>query len=573
MKLVAFSVKNYRSIQSTPRIALSELTVLVGPNNEGKSNLLSALVCALTLAQERNPTARRALLGNQAYQFDRDFPVSLQTGVAKASSTFDLEFELDANDQLAFKATVGSKLNGTLPIQISVGKDGGTTYAVKKQGRSQKTLNTKRVEIGRFIAERLQFQYIGAVRDEEQSRAIVESMVARALATLEGDASYQQALKSIEDAERPVLDAVSAKVMESLKPFVGSLKSVSTQVTREQRTRAMRRSAEIWLDDGTLTPLSQKGDGVKSLVAIALAKASAEGSAGDRNLILAIEEPEAHLHSGAIHILKALLEDIARTRQVIISTHEPALVRRDSVGSNILVQGNMAKPADSLEEVRRVLGVQLAENLVSPDLVALVEGPGDARLLTARIKVAEPKLYKAIASGRLRLQPLHGAGNLPHQLRFYQALVCSAVAFVDHDLDGNAALTRARKDGLLDTGAEFCASKPGHIESELEDLLDPALYESELCALLGVSSLKPKAAKSAKAKWSVRLETVLAENGKPKADHERLIREAKFKVCELAVANAASCFIPALTGPIDALVKSLKSKLAIADGPAGAALT
>lgn len=566
MKLVAFSVKNYRSIQSTPRIALSELTVLVGPNNEGKSNLLSALVCALTLAQERNSAARRTLLGGStAYQYERDFPIALRVAAAKATTKFELEFELDASDKAAFKTTVGSKLNGTLPIQISVGKDGGTVYSVKKQGPVQKLLNAKRAEIGRFIAERLQFQYIGAVRDEEQSRAIVENMVARALATLETDAAYQQALKAIEDAERPVLTEVSSRVMESLKPFIGGLTGVSTQVSREQRTRAMRRSTEIWLNDGTLTPLSQKGDGVKSLVAIALAKASAEGSAGDRNLILAIEEPEAHLHSGAVHILKALLEDIARTRQVIISTHEPALVRRDNVAANVLVQGSIAKPADSLDEVRRVLGVQLAENLVSPDLVVLVEGPGDGNLLTARIKALEPKLYRAIASGRLRLQPLHGAGNLPHQLRFYQALVCSAVVFVDHDAEGVAALARSRKDGLLDIGAEFCATKPGHPESELEDLLDQSIYAAEICALLGVATLKPKSSKAAKLKWSSRLEAVLTESGKPKTDHDRLIREAKFKVGELAVANAATCFIPALTGPIDALIGCLKARFAITE--------
>ena len=357
----------------------------------------------------------------------------------------------------------------------------------------------------------------------------------------------------------------------SLAPFIGSLKRVSTEVARDQRTRAMRRSTEIWLDDGTLTPLSQKGDGVKSLVAIALAKASAEGSAGDRNLILAIEEPEAHLHSGAVHTLRALLEDIAQTRQVIISTHEPALVRRDNVGANVLVQGNKAKPAVSLDEVRKVLGVQLTENLVSPDVVVLVEGPGDGRVLTAYLKATQPKLARALASGRLRFTPLHGAGNLPHQLRFYQALVCSPVAFVDHDAEGNAALQKARKDGLLDTGAEFCANKPGLSESELEDLLDPALYTSDLCQHLGVTSLKPKAAKAARLKWSARLEAVLLENGKPTHDIERLLREAKFRTSERAVAAAGLCFIPALIGPVEALLAFLKTKLGVKD--TGAALS
>lgn len=47
MKLVEFSVKNYRSITDAHRIVLQNKTVLVGKNNEGKSNLLTALNTAM----------------------------------------------------------------------------------------------------------------------------------------------------------------------------------------------------------------------------------------------------------------------------------------------------------------------------------------------------------------------------------------------------------------------------------------------------------------------------------------------------------------------------------------------
>lgn len=48
MKLVEFSVTNYRSITKAHKIELQNLTVLVGKNNEGKSNLLTALNVAMT---------------------------------------------------------------------------------------------------------------------------------------------------------------------------------------------------------------------------------------------------------------------------------------------------------------------------------------------------------------------------------------------------------------------------------------------------------------------------------------------------------------------------------------------
>ncbi len=47
MKLVEFSVTNYRSITVANKIKLHDCTVLVGKNNEGKSNLLNALNVAM----------------------------------------------------------------------------------------------------------------------------------------------------------------------------------------------------------------------------------------------------------------------------------------------------------------------------------------------------------------------------------------------------------------------------------------------------------------------------------------------------------------------------------------------
>ena len=48
MKLVDLSATNYRSITNAHKITLQNLTVLVGKNNEGKSNLLTALNVAMT---------------------------------------------------------------------------------------------------------------------------------------------------------------------------------------------------------------------------------------------------------------------------------------------------------------------------------------------------------------------------------------------------------------------------------------------------------------------------------------------------------------------------------------------
>ena len=54
MKLINFSVTNFRSITAAHKIAISDRTVLVGKNNEGKSNLLKALQVSSELLQEHS---------------------------------------------------------------------------------------------------------------------------------------------------------------------------------------------------------------------------------------------------------------------------------------------------------------------------------------------------------------------------------------------------------------------------------------------------------------------------------------------------------------------------------------
>jgi putative ATP-dependent endonuclease of OLD family len=51
VRLVNFSVTNYRSITVAHKIGISDVTVLIGKNNEGKSNLLRALDVAMHLLQ------------------------------------------------------------------------------------------------------------------------------------------------------------------------------------------------------------------------------------------------------------------------------------------------------------------------------------------------------------------------------------------------------------------------------------------------------------------------------------------------------------------------------------------
>jgi energy-coupling factor transporter ATP-binding protein EcfA2 len=238
MRLVGFSIENYRSITKAYRLRMGQWTVLIGPNNEGKSNILKALATALELVSSAQPaTFVRTAAGHSVrrvmrrrvgreYEWSRDFPVRLQETTPDGESTFLLEFELNAEEVQAFRNEIGSQLNGTLPIQVTIGQQ-GVRFEVKKQGRGAKTLSKKSGSIAKFIAERLDMEYIPAVRTAESARRIVDDMVERALRRVERESEYQDALHRIAELQEPVLAEISTAIRDSLKEFLPEVKSVS----------------------------------------------------------------------------------------------------------------------------------------------------------------------------------------------------------------------------------------------------------------------------------------------------------------------------------------------------------
>ena len=84
MRLISFSVQKYRSITKAEKLPLSDLTVLVGPNNEGKSNLLQALVTGMRFLVPQESERYNRRLGPRAayarsqgrYSWPRDSPNS-----------------------------------------------------------------------------------------------------------------------------------------------------------------------------------------------------------------------------------------------------------------------------------------------------------------------------------------------------------------------------------------------------------------------------------------------------------------------------------------------------------------
>ena len=413
MKLVSFSVTNYRSITTAYKLPIRQLTVLIGPNNEGKSNILRALVTALEVLSSLGKIRifkgrlRFSYSRSKTYDWVKDYPISLQEKNPDGESGFNLEFELTNTEIEQFKVDVKSTLNGTLPIQLTLGnKEPG--FRVLKKGPGAAALSGKAAAIAQFVAKRIDINYIPTIRTAQSARRVVDGIVEKELSVVEENESFKKAVAEVEKVQIPVLEKISKSIQETLQEFLPNVKNVRVTISQEDRYRALRRSCEIIVDDGTPTELVRKGDGVQSLAALSLMRHSSEDGASGRNLILAIEEPESHLHPLAIHQLKNVLSEIAHKHQVIMTTHCPLFVDRISIKSNILVHNNKAIPAKDVKQIRDILGVKASDNLKHAEIVLLVEGESDRKAVTALLKCHSPEINLAVTHGSLIFPRISG---------------------------------------------------------------------------------------------------------------------------------------------------------------------
>jgi putative ATP-dependent endonuclease of OLD family len=418
-------------------------------------------------------------------------------------------------------------------------------------------LSIKAEPIGQFISKRINLSYIPAVRTAKSAHEIVGELVEKELAVVESEASYQQALKDVAKLQQPVLDKISAILKDTLVEFLPNVRKVTVSIPQEERFRALRRACEIVVDDGTPTELLRKGDGVQSLAALSLMRHASESSGAGRNLILAIEELESHLHPNAIHQLRMVVADIARKHQVIMTTHCPLFVDRTSIKSNIIVHSNKAIPAKDVKEIREVLGVRASDNLQHAEMILVVEGEEDRRELRALLRQHSPRLANAIKEQSLGFESLHGGSNLSYKLSQIREAMCLAHSFLDHDKCGLAAQQKAEQEGLLTVADVTFAVCEALDESEFEDMLDSAIYGAMIQNRYGVSILSPKF--KGNAKWSDRLRAAFKHQGKTWSD--AVETKVKGEIAELVESNPASALNPHKRSSFDALVTALEAKL------------
>lgn len=563
MKISSIQINNYRSI-SEAKIPLQDLTVFLGKNNEGKSNVLMAINVAISALQSHGDIKRKRISyrlrrDNEYYDWERDYPVDKQKGDKRnKKSKFILDFTLDVKEIEEFRKKIGHHLNGSLPIQIEYSNDNNAIIKVVKQGKGSKPLNEKSKEVCKYIAEHIEFNYIPAVRTVDHSMDIIITQIADRLRKERDNKEYQSVLKRIKELDLEIINKLSEEIKISLAEFLPDIKEISLQTTDDyDPIIRYRQDYSLIIDDGNPTNLLRKGDGVKSLVALSLLKN--KKTIPNTASVIAIEEPESHLHPSAIEVLRKSIVALSEKSQVIVSTHNPQFVNRNDIDSNIIVDEGSAKKASNMREIREILGVKLSDNLYGAKLILFVEGSTDQKILLPLLEKKSNKLKKAIAEKELVIHPINGTDHIELNLSMAQTMVSDFFVFLDNDAAGRAAVKNSINKGLLES-KDYLLAKFDDMskDSEIEDMLDKKIYRDAILTKYGVE-VDTDDFKARHRKWSDRIKTVFEKSAKL-MDEDVLI-EIKLFVSSIVKNNESIALRPEGELLLQKLIRALESRL------------
>ena len=345
MKLIEIKIENFRGVRSL-HLPLDGLTVLIGENNTGKSTVLEAIRLVLT----RGFGARR---GGQFTEYDfhlKDAAATPQTAdpISIILHFAEEEHENEWSDLIIqqMDEVIQVDLDGRNHIRL-LGKGafqaGSVSFETKwaflnADGAEllPKNATTPLNLISRFVplfflsalrdtsqefGQRGQFWsgFLKSIQLPDDQRERIEEMLREVNTSVIGaNAGLTEVTKKIADAGQYVpLDSVDPVVLEAIPT----------------RVFDMVGKIQVYLksSQGAKLPLHRHGEGTQSLAVLMLFQAFAaanlaEAYAPKSTPILALEEPEAHLHPSAIRSLGSFLETMVG--QILVSSHSGDLVSR-----------------------------------------------------------------------------------------------------------------------------------------------------------------------------------------------------------------------------------------------------
>ncbi len=414
MNIASVQIQNFRGIKRLD-LELRDVTVLIGENNTGKTTVLDAL--KLTLSH----------LGlNRTIFQEMDF--HLPSEDATPSSAEPIIIDVILSDE--FTEPWGKELIASLSraqvLQVA-GNDIHRVHLRLKCGFDHVSgefshkwlfLDENRSEFqpgvvrnGITVLRReLHYYYLGALRDVSRhfdaKGPFWRPFLKDSQLSQDRKSEIESRLKEVNDlivSSHGSFDQVKKYLrhLQSLVPL-GSDSPVSIEAIPSRSFEVLSKAqVQIGATTGAKIPLALHGEGTQSLAVLILFFAFLESQESGTS-ILALEEPEAHLHPSAIRVLWKILKNFATQR--LISTHSGELIAE----INIREIRRLAQTPDGIQTFcigRDVLSTEEVNKfnyhirrtrgeLLFARCWLLVEGQSDILVYEAAARACELDLHK-----------------------------------------------------------------------------------------------------------------------------------------------------------------------------------
>jgi len=239
-----------------------------------------------------------------------------------------------------------------------------------------------------------------------------------------------------------------------LKPLIPFYFDVDLRIHDETRKI-------IYFDEyGYHVPLYKAGSGITQIIytlsRIALARRQFyRGQPG--RLLLFIDEPEQHLSSGMQKSYADHLVQLSHAHQIMVTSHSSMFVRRDIKGANcILVRGSAngteARQGVSAEiaAIRATLGITGEDSLYFGEVNVLVEGPTEVSALQQIFARLHKDNLVSFKPSQLTLISCEGIDKIIQFAKLFTRIGLGVVILVDNENRTKNIEREVKKDDQLD---------------------------------------------------------------------------------------------------------------------------
>lgn len=490
MRLIEFSISNYRSIRRQTKLTPGNFTTLIGPNNEGKTNTLRALTIAFAVIHKWQTLGIKSneISGPQAssfltnlrtdsatglvydYVYDRDYP---KIGRSTRATTIELTFELSPEEVTAFQESTSLRNNQHIPLTIKITKS-KVEMTINKQGQGNKTYNNQIGSITKFIDERIGLLSIPAIRSSSQMLEVAQELSQKHLnEELARNNEYAELHRRMTEIQNDQLTTLSQRLTEQIKRYAQNVDSIRLCPRDDHTDIPLIDGIEI--EDPVSTSSTEKGEGLQSLIAIGLIQEATRTIGNHRTYLLVIDEPEAHLHPSAVRILKQTLDEIAASQQVLVATHSPIFIGRHADHNNVLIENNRAHAHPSLRQIRKSMGLLIGDSLLSAEVCVLVEGSTDEQIYNVLLAESSETIKNALKNNRLCIVSTSGTSYLTHHINTQRHCLSEVVVLCDGDKEAREIVRQCIDNNLIEKKSTFTLppiSRGKGTEVEIEDMFD-----------------------------------------------------------------------------------------------------